>query len=173
MSANIYDSGAHPMKSAIRYVVLILVGLILGMPLGIRLGHRSFDKGIEMFSDVLAWSEYETLAGIQYKESDIPHARQALLDLLKFMDETETKNKLELQRSAELDRGIAYMRLALLEEKAGNPSESTAYIHKAQAVLGKRENSEPSEELLRDEITRWDKTPTYKLPGMFLLSRQF
>jgi hypothetical protein len=172
MSTNTYDSGADPMKSAIRYVVLILVGLILGLPLGIRLGHRSFDRGNEIFSDVLALSEYETLAGIQYKESDFPHAKLALLDLLKFMDEMETNNRLELQRSAELDRGIAYMRLAFLEEKAGNASESAAYIHKAQAVLSKRASGEQSEEHLREQVTRYDKTPTYKLPSIFLLSRK-
>jgi hypothetical protein len=160
------------MKRAIRFVALILVGLILGLPLGIRLGHRNFERGNEMFSDVLALSEYETLAGIQYKESDSAHGKLALLDLLKFMDEMETNNRLELQRSAELDRGIAYTRLAFLEEKAENASESTAYIHKAQAVLSKRDNSEQSEERLREQVTRYDKTPTYKLPGTLLLSRK-
>jgi len=160
------------MKSAIRYAVLILVGLILGLPLGIRLGHRTFDRGNEMFSEVLALSEYETLAGIQYKESDFPHAKLALQDLIKFMDEMETNNKPELQRSTELDRGIAYMRLAFLEEKAGNASESATYIHKAQAVLSKRDGSEQSEEHLREQVTRYDRTPTYKLPGIFLLSRK-
>ena len=158
------------MKSAIRYVVLVVVGLISGLPLGIRLGHRSFDRGNEIFSDVLAFSEYETLAGIQYKESDIPHAKLALLDLLKFMDEMKTNNRLELQRSAELDRGFAYMRLAFLEERAGNTSASV--IHKAQVVLGERDGSEQSEEHLREQLTRYDKTPTYKLPSIFLLSRK-
>lgn len=160
------------MKRAIRFAALILVGLILGLPLGIRLGHRSFDKGNEMFSDVLALSEYETLAGIQYKESDVPHAKQALLDLLKFMDEMARNNKLELQRSLDVDRDIAYTRLAFLEEKAGNASETSEYIHKAQAVLSKRDGSEQTEQHLRELVTRYDKTPTYKLPSIFLLSRK-
>ncbi len=160
------------MKSAIRYALLTLVGLVLRLPLGIRLGHRSFDRENEMFSDVLALSEYETLAGIQYKESDFPQAKFAMLDLLKFMDEMETNNGLELQRSADLDRGIAYMRLAFLEEKAGNASESTAYIHKAQQVLSKLDGSQWSEEHLREQVVRYDKTPTYQLPSLFLLSRK-
>lgn len=160
------------MKRAIRYVLLILVGLILGLPLGIRLGHRSFDRENEIFSDVLALGEYETLAGIQYKESDFSHAKLALVDLLKFMDEMEKNNRLELHRNADVDRGIAYTRLAFLEERAGDASESSAYIQKAQAVLNKRDGSQPSEEHLRDQVSRYDKTPTYKLPSIFLLSRR-
>lgn len=160
------------MRRGVRFALLTFAGLILGLPLGLGLGHRAFDKENELFSDVLALSEYETLAGIQYKESDVPHARQALLDLIRFMDEMETNNRLGLQKSMDLDRGMAFMRLAFLEEKAGNPSESAAYIHKAQAVLSKRDGSEQSEEYLREQITRYDRTPTYKLPSIFLLSRK-
>lgn len=159
------------MRKAIRYALLTFAGLILGLPIGLGSGHRAFDKGNELFSDILALSEYESLAGMQYKESDAPHATQALLDLIEFMDEMETNNRLGLQKSMDLDRGIAFMRLAFLAEKAGNASEATEYVRKAREAFKKRDGSDTSEELLRERVTNFDKTPTYKLPSVFLLSR--
>jgi hypothetical protein len=172
MLANTYDDGTDPMRRAIRYLLLTIAGMILGLPLGLGLGHRAFDEGNELFSDVLALSEYETLAGIQYKESDVPHARQALLDLLKFMDGMKANNRLGLQKSMSTDRGIAFMRLALLEEKAGNTSESREYVRKAQEAMKNRDGSVMSEDRLRELVTKYDNTPTYKLPSIFLLSRK-
>ena len=159
------------MRRVIRYALLAIGGFILGLPLGLGLGHRAFDKGNELFSDVLSLSEYETLTGIQYKESDAPHARQALLDLINFMDEMETNNRLGLQKSMDVDRGFAFMRLALVEEKAGNTSDAREYVRKAQEALKKRDGTDTSEEKLREMVLRFDATPTYKLPSIFLLSR--
>jgi len=160
------------MREATRYALLIFAGLILGLLLGLGLGHRAFDKANELLSDVLALSEYETLAGIQYKKSDTLHATQALLDLIKFMDEMETNDRHGLQKSIDLDRGIAFMRLAFLAEKAGNVSEAKKYVQEAQESFKKRDGSDTSEERLRDQVTTFDKTPTYKLPSIFLLSRK-
>ncbi len=158
------------MSRTIRFTLLALAGLVAGMPIGVAFGHRSFDRGTDMLSAILALGEYETLASLQYKESDLPHARQALLDLLKFMDETEAIDRQGIQKEIDLDRGIAYMRLALLEDKAGNASEAKDYIRKAQESLKKRDGNETSEEKLRELVTKFDSTPTYKLPGIFILS---
>jgi hypothetical protein len=124
-----------------------------------------------MFSDILALGESETLASLQYKESDLPHARRALLDLLKLINEMEMNDTHGIQKEIDLDRGIVYMRLALLEERAGNTSEAKDYVLKAQESLKKRDGKEISEAKLRELITQFDRTPTYKLPGVFLLSR--
>src|SRR5690348_294153 len=123
------------MSRIVRYTVLAFAGLIAGLPAGAALGRRTFDKGTSMFSDILALGESETLATLQYKESDLPHSRQALLDLLQFINEMEMNDTHGIQKEIELDRGIAYMRLALLEEKAGNTSEAKDYIRKAQESL--------------------------------------
>jgi hypothetical protein len=160
------------MRKAMRYALLTIAGLILGLPLGLSLGHRAFDEENELFSDVLALSEYETLAGIQYKESDAPHATQALLDLIKFMDKMETNGRPALHKSIDLDRGIAFMRLAFLAEKSGNAPEAREYVRKAQGSFKKRDGSDTSEEKLREQVVRLDRTPTYKLPSFFLLSRK-
>jgi len=159
------------MNRMIRHTLLAFAGLIASLPAGVALGHRSFDKGTEMFSDILALGESETLASLQYKESDLPHARQALLDLVKFINEMEMNGTHGIQKEIDLDRGIAYMRLALLEEKVGNTSEANDYVLKAQESLKKRDGNEISEAKLRELIAQFDRTPTYKLPGVFLLSR--
>jgi len=159
------------MSRAIRYVPLTVAGLIVGSLVGFGLGHRSFDEGTEMLSDILALGEYETLASLQYKETDTPHARQALLGLLEFMDEMEVNNRGRIQKEMYLDRGVAYMRLALLEEKSGNISGAKDYVQKAQESLKKRDGNDVSENKLRELVTKFDSTPTYKLPGIFLLSK--
>lgn len=159
------------MMPVIRTALLCLAGLVVGLPFGLALGHRSFDKGTEMLSDILALSEYETLASLQYKESDLPHAKQALLDLLKFMDEMETNNGLGIQKEMDLDRSTALMRLALLEERAGNTSEAREYILNARETLKKRDGNDISEDKLRELVMQFDGTPTYKLPGIYILSR--
>lgn len=155
-----------------RFTLLAVGGLVAGVPIGFGLGHRSFSTGLEMFSDVLALGEYETLTTLQYRESNGPQAKQALLDLLKFMDDMEANHKRAIEKQMALDRGIALMRLALLEEKAGNLSEAKDCIKRAQETLKQRDGSSyVSEDRLRELVTKFDATPTYKLPGVFLLSR--
>jgi hypothetical protein len=87
------------------------------------------------------------------------------------MDEMEANNRHRIQKEMDLDRGIACMRIALLDEKAGNVSEAKDYIRKAQESLKKRGGTDISEDNLRDLVAKFDSTPTYKLPGVFLLNR--
>jgi len=155
-----------------RFALLAVGGLVAGVPIGFGLRHRSFSTGLEMFSDILALGEYETLTSLQYRESSGPKAKQALLDLLKFMDGMQANDRRAIEREMDLDRGVALMRLALLEEKAGNSSEARDYIKRAQECLKKRDGSDVSEGRLRELVTKFDATPTYKLPGVFLLSRR-
>jgi len=87
------------------------------------------------------------------------------------MDEMEVNNTGSIQKEMYLDRGVAYMRLALLEEKSGNISGAKDYVQKAQESLKKRDGNDVSENKLRELVTKFDSTPTYKLPGIFLLSK--
>lgn len=151
--------------------LLIVGGLVVGLLVGFVLGQRSFNSGIGMFSDVLALGEFETLTSLEFKEAAEPQAKQALLDLIQFMDDMETNGRSAIQREIELDRSIVYMRLALLEEKTGNLSESKNYVARAQETLKKRDGSSMPEDKLRDLAAKFDRTPTYKLPGVLILSK--
>jgi hypothetical protein len=159
------------MTNALRYPLIVVLGLAVGVPLGIGLGHRSFDERTRTLSDILALGEYETLTSVQYKQADLPHAREALLDLLRFMDKMEANRKAEIQKAIDLDRGVTYMRLAFLEEKSGNVQQAQYDIARAQESMKKRDGKDASENELRDLVKKFDSTPQYKLPGVFLLAR--
>jgi hypothetical protein len=159
------------MKSALRFTLFVFFGLVVGLPMGLALGHRSFDPWTKTFSDILALAEYETLTTAQYKQSDVPHAIDALLDLLRFMDQMETNHRTGIQKAIDLDRGVTYMRLALLDEKSGSVQQASVDIQKAQESMKKRDGTDVSAEKLRRLVAKYDATPQYQLPGTFLLSR--
>jgi len=159
------------MTNALRYALFVVLGLVVGLPLGFGVGHRSFDEGTRTLSDILALGEYETLTSVQYKRADVPHAREALLDLLGFMDRMEANHRAEIQKAIDLDRGVTYMRLALLEEKSGNVQQAQDDIARAQESMKKRDGKDASEDKLRAMVTKFDNTPEYRLPGIFLLTR--
>jgi hypothetical protein len=154
------------MKRSIGFFFLVPASLLLGLYVGSVLSQRRFAEGSRILSQVLALKEYETLAGLQYKESTPTDARQALLSLLGFMESLEAKKRpaKSVQRGIDLDRGIVYMRLARLEERDGNKDRSEEYIRQAQESLKKADIKDVSESHLRDVITQLDATTHYLLP---------
>jgi len=151
----------------LRYAVVCLVSTLVGAPLGYLWGHRSMGEGSKIFSEVYALGEYETLAGLQYKEARSPQGKQALLDLLSFMKRLEADQVNATGTTIELDRDIAYARLALLEEREGNRDSSQKYMQKALAGMASRSKTEYSEAHLRDQLTKLDSKYHYAFPGVF------
>jgi len=152
-------------------LALIVVGLAIGAVSGVVHGRRSLGQGSEVLSQSFALAEYETLASLEYKEADPTHAKQALLDLLAFMDQMEAANRVAIQKSLDLDRGITYMRLAMLEERAGNNDLARGYVGRAQMSFKKRDNSDISEDRLRELTLKFDSTSHYELPAVSLLKK--
>ena len=159
------------MKRTLRFLALIVVGLAIGAVSGVVHGRRSLGQGSEVLSQSFALAEYETLASLEYKEADPTHAKQALLDLLAFMDQMEAANRVAIQKSLDLDRGITYMRLAMLEESAGNNDLARGYVGRAQMSFKKRDNSDISEDRLRELTLKFDSASHYELPAVSLLKK--
>jgi len=159
------------MKRTLRFLALIVVGLAIGAVSGVVHGRRSLGQGSEVLSQSFALAEYETLASLEYKEADPTHAKQALLDLLAFMDQMEAANRVAIQKSLDLDRGLTYMRLAMLEERAGNNDLARGYVGRAQMSFKKRDNSDISEDRLRELTLKFDSTSHYELPAVSLLKK--
>lgn len=154
------------MNRTLGFVLLIMGSLLLGFYLGNVSSRRRFAEGSGILSQVLALKEYETLADLQYKESTPAEGKQALQSLLAFMDSMEVEKKPvpSVQRGLDLDRGIVYVRLAVLEEREGNKDRGAEYIRQAQASLKKTDMKDVSENHLRDVVAQLDATTHYLLP---------
>ncbi|HTA23492.1 MAG TPA: hypothetical protein VK763_08170 [Terriglobales bacterium] len=146
------------MSQRATHAMILLIGTLLGLPLGYLRAQKSVGGGSKIMSQWVALSQYESLALLQYEQSDLPHARQALLDVLKFLDETEASNRVGEQKSIDGDRGLTYMRLALLEQKTNNGDLSQDYIRKAQASFKKCDGKEYSDADLRKLMTKLDSS---------------
>jgi len=159
------------MKGPLRIALFVLFGLVVGLPIGFAFGYRSFHEGPAAFSDALALAEYESLTSVQYQHTDPAHAKAALLDLLEFMDEMEANHRTYIQKQLDLDRGVTYTRLSLVEQKAGDTQLAEEDIRKAQEAMKKRDGKDISAEDLREQVTKLDSMPQFDLPGTFLLLR--
>ncbi|MGC2474358.1 MAG: hypothetical protein WA485_08485 [Candidatus Sulfotelmatobacter sp.] len=149
------------MKRIAKYALLTLSGLVIGFPLGFWHAQRSMGDGAVIFSQTLALSEYETLANLQYRQADANHAVQAQLDLLSFMQQLQSKQKIAVHRSFDYDQARVLMRLALLEERAGYGEGFQRRLRQAQECLNRSDHKWYSEEQMRKFIAKADTTSEY------------
>jgi hypothetical protein len=149
------------MRRFAKYCLLVFAGALVGLPSGYLYAYRELHDGAEFLSQTLALSQYETLANLQYKQSDPLHGKLAQLDLLNFMQQLEAKQKIAVPRALDYDRATALMRLALLEEKAGNRQQAEEYILKAQRSLNEADHKWYSEEKVRKFIAKADSESQY------------
>jgi|HubBroStandDraft_1064217.scaffolds.fasta_scaffold03381_4 hypothetical protein len=133
----------------------ILIGLTLGALGGVVYGHLRLDKNSTYLSQWLAFSEYEGLVGLQYKHADADHAKQSQQDLLSFMDHAEANQLTADKRTVQIDRGLTYMRLALLDEKSGDIEAFRKHIAAAAKELQLNDTSEAH---LRQIIAKLDSS---------------
>jgi len=141
------------MKQVAKYVLLTLVAALAGFLLGFRHAERTVGAGSTIFAQMLALSQYETLANLQYQEADAAHATQAQLDLVKFMQQLEARQTIAVPRAFNYERAQALMHLALLSEQAGNDEAFQQYLHDAQKSLDDVDQKWYSEEAMRKFIT--------------------
>jgi len=134
----------------------ILVGLILGTSGGAIHAHRTVNKNFKMLCQMMAVSEYQNLALLQYKYADLDHARQSMQDLLSFMNHAEETGLVVDREAFEFDRSLTYVRLALLDEKSGDIEASQRHIAAAAECSRRLGNKDASEAQLRQTVTRLD-----------------
>lgn len=149
------------MKRAAKYAVLILAAALVGFPLGYWRARSSMGDGAAILSQTLALSEYETLANLQYKQADAPHGSQAQLDLLSFIQQLQARQKIAVPRALDYDRARVLMRLAMLEERAGDDSKFQQYLLQAQESLNHADHKWYSEEKMRKFIADADSESPY------------
>ena len=77
-------------------------------------------------------AEYSSFAILQYQQADAQHARQALLGFVNFAKQIDHLPDGQPDKILLTDVGLSYVRLARLEEQAGNTELSQQYVSLAQ-----------------------------------------
>jgi hypothetical protein len=130
----------------------VLSGLVVGVLGGWHFG-GVITKGRLLWEEMFASAGYGQLALVQYDQADPEHARQALLS---FTDFSKSLNKLPSAQEDDalmIDTGRAYLKLAAMEEVAGNAAMSRLYVLNAQESF-KRIGRDIPEKTLDKEVTR-------------------
>ena len=96
---------------------------------------------------------YGKLAVLQHEQADTPHARQALLGFTNFSRSVSKLPSAQQDKALQIDTGRVYLRLAALEELAGNGSLSHQYLLSAQESF-RRFGREIPEEELNKQVTK-------------------
>jgi hypothetical protein len=119
------------MKAVKFFGVAVSSGLLIGALVGWHFG-RTITDGRLIWEEMFASAGYGQLALRQYEEADSVHARQALLS---FTDFARSMSKLPIAQHDQalmVDTGRSYLRLAALEQLAGDDSLSHQYVRSAQ-----------------------------------------
>jgi hypothetical protein len=127
------------------YTIAILIGLLLGSFWGfrettVRLG------AVRSAQEYIVQRELEDFSGLQYKNADPDHARAALLMYVNFFEQLEKANPGTISK---LTLSTAFMRLALLEEKAHNAEQSQGYMGQATSWCKSDHGGECTESQIR------------------------
>lgn len=150
------------MKRFFKYIAILLGAMFLALPCGYFYAHRKLKDmagGLQLLAQTSALGEYETLVDIQYRNADYVHAKSAILNLVDFMTQMQERQQIVDHRAFAHDEGVAFMRLALLEEKAGNRENSQRFIQQAQDVLKREYHKDYSEDFLRKFVANADSAP--------------
>lgn len=117
--------------------------------------------GGAILAQTLALSEYETLANLQYKQADPLHGAHAQLDLLRFMQQLQAKQQIAVPRALDYDRARVLMRLAMLEEQAGDNDQFQRYLRQAQESLHHADHRWYAEDKMRKFVAEADSQSQY------------
>jgi|SRR5579859_61220 len=141
--------------------MLVAIGILafaVAFPIGYYLNTQAFQPITTLFQ-MTANAGIEELSLFQYKEAGTPYRREALLALLNFL---QTAEELKHANSKSLNLTIAYtyVRLAMVEEVAGDLNQSHDYFLKAQERFKTAGLKNYSEAHLRELIAKADRTAT-------------
>lgn len=139
------------------YGIAVSLGLLIGTLVGWHYG-RNVTQGLLVWEEGFASAGYSQLASLQYEEADAQHGREALLSFTDFAKTLGHLPSAQGDRALLFDSGFAYMRLAALEELAGNDGLSHEYMLKAQEAF-RNGGHTYSEDDLKKKISELTKLP--------------
>jgi len=111
--------------------IALASGLVIGTLAGMHIG-RTMGAGQAILWETSAAAGYEQLALLQYEQADTDHSRQALLGFTNFSKSVDKLPSARSDQALLVDTGQTYLRLAAIEELAGNNTLSHQYVRAAQ-----------------------------------------
>jgi hypothetical protein len=129
-------------------VVALASGLLVGALVGRHVG-RTWAGGAAILWEESAAAGYEGLALLQYSQADTEHARQALLGFTNFSQSMRKLHSAQGDQTLLIDAGRDYLRLAAIEELAGNSDLSHQYVLDAQQTFRGMGHDIPEDDLDR------------------------
>jgi hypothetical protein len=129
--------------------VALLSGLLIGVLAGWQLG-TGITYGRLIWEGMFAEAGYSQLSLLQYDQADTGHARQALVSFTDFSKSMGKVPSTQGNKSLLIDTGRAYLKLAALEELAGDGALSHQYVLKAQESFRSMGRDIPEEQLSED-----------------------
>ncbi|MGC1450140.1 MAG: hypothetical protein WA830_08900 [Candidatus Sulfotelmatobacter sp.] len=138
---------------ALKFCCIALVsGLVIGALVGRHIG-RTTGGGQAILWEMSAAAGYEQLTLLQYEQADTDHSRQALLGFTNFSKSMSRLHSAQGDKALLVDTGRAYLRLAAIEELAGNGSLSHQYVLDAQHTF-KSMGRDISEDDLNNQVAK-------------------
>jgi hypothetical protein len=120
-------------------------GLLIGVAAGAYAG--TWMDGIIIWREMSAAAAYDELALLQSDQADTEQARQALLGFTNFSKSVSKLHSAKSDKALLVDTGRAYLRLAAIEERAGNGTLSHQYVLSAQQSFKSMGRDIPEDEL--------------------------
>jgi hypothetical protein len=154
------------LKRNLIVVLLVLLSFMGGTYFGIRL-QRNLTKAfapIAMFGQWFMAGEY---AQIQYREASYPEAQKALESYIRFLDAVKTRARvapndadfLGNDRAINLDKMLAWSRLAMLHETNGNVQAAESAWQQAESLAGQVSWKQSNRDYLRGAVQHLDRAP--------------
>jgi hypothetical protein len=112
--------------------LVLVVGLGAGIPVGVIYARHTIGLSSGWMSQWAAVGTYAQLADFQYQYADEPHARAALSDFLSFAQRLRATDYVTDPKAFEVSVARAYLRLAVLDRRAGNTDGYRSDLSRAQ-----------------------------------------
>jgi hypothetical protein len=132
--------------------IALSIGLVMGGLAGWHVG-KTWVGGQAILWEMSGAAGYGSLALLQYEQADTEHARQALLGFTAFSRSMSKLPSAQGDKALLIDTGRTYLRLAAIEELAGNGDLSHQYVLSAQESFKSMGREIPEEELNK-QVTR-------------------
>ena len=146
------------MKRWAKSGLVLIIGLGVGWTIGAVYASKTVGLGSRRMSQWAADGEYDELAVLQYRWADNAHARTALEDFLKFMEQMKATGKISDPQSFGNDVALAYMRLATLDKQDGDMANYQTHLSRAQESLKEVGVQHTSEEDLERFLGQHEKS---------------